>query len=111
MQFGVVLLAPAMEFIGSLEVKLKAKALRTIELLRHFGSQLPMPHSRKLADHDLWELRVRYSSNICRLFYFHHKSMIYIITSGYVKKSEKTSQTEIDRAIRIREQFMRGERR
>ena len=111
MQFEVVLLAPAMEFIGSLEVKLKAKALRTIELLRHFGSQLPMPHSRKLTGNDLWELRVRYSSNICRLFYFHHTGMIYVVTSGYVKKSKKTSQVEIDRAIRIKEQFMRGERR
>jgi len=111
MQFEVVLLAPAMEFIGGLEVKLRAKALRTIELLRHFGSQLPMPHSRKLSGQDLWELRVRQSSNICRLFYFHHKHVIYVIASGYVKKSDRTSQAEIERAIRIKEQFMRGEQR
>jgi hypothetical protein len=44
-------------------------------------------------------------------FLLYHKDMIYVVTSGYVKKSEKTSQAEIDRAIRIKEQFMRGGRR
>jgi len=48
MPFKVVLLERAMGFIKGLESKLQAKALRSIELIEHFGSQLPMPHSRKL---------------------------------------------------------------
>ena len=109
MQFEVILLGDAMDFIRSLETRLKAKTLRTIELLRHFGPQLPMPHSRKLTGYDLWELRVRQSSNIARLFYFHHGHRIYVVTSGYVKKSDKTSRGEIKKALRIKNEFMQGE--
>jgi hypothetical protein len=56
MPYEVILMKPAMDFIQSLEFKLQAKELRSIELLRHFGPQLPMPHSRRLAGHNLWEL-------------------------------------------------------
>ena len=97
-----------MDFIGGLGVKMRAKALRTIELLRHFGPQLPMPHCRKIGQHDLWELRVKYAGDICRLFYFHHQQTVYVLTSGYIKKSQKTSRTEIDRALRIKDEFGRG---
>ena len=96
-------------FIGSLPIKMRAKALRTIELLEQFGPGLPMPHSRKLSGHQLWELRVRFGSDICRLFYFHHKDAVYVVTSGYVKKTVRTSRSEIDRASRLKAQFLKEE--
>jgi phage-related protein len=111
MHFEVVLLEPAMDFIGRLEPKLQAKALRTVELLEHFGPQLPMPHSRKLAGYDLWELRVRQGTNICRLFYFHLGKVTYVVASGYVKKSDKTSPEELRRAAGIRDAYLKGENR
>ena len=110
MPFDVILLEPAIEFIGGLDAKLKAKTMRTIELLQHLGPMLPMPHSRKLVGHDLFELRVRQSNNICRLFYFHHEKRIYVVTSGYVKKSQKTSIGEIEKALRIKNEFERGDK-
>jgi len=107
-EYEVVLLEPALDFLRGLEAKLKAKSLRTIELLRHFGPALLMPHCRKLAGYDLWELRVRQSTNICRLFYFHRGHNIFIVTSGYVKKSDKTNPIEIQRALRIRKEYLSG---
>ena len=92
------------------ETKMQAKTLRTIELLRHFGPHLPMPHSRKISGHDLWELRIRQSSNICRLFYFSYRQNNYMITSGYIKKTDRTSKAEINRALRIRNDFEKEER-
>ena len=47
MPFEVLLLDEAGAFIDGLPVKLKAKTLRTVELLVCFGPELPMPHSRK----------------------------------------------------------------
>jgi phage-related protein len=90
---------------------MRAKTLRTIELLEEFGSALPMPHSRKLSGQQLWELRIRFARDICRLFYFHHRGAVYVITSGYVKKSDRTSRTEIDRALRLKAQFLKEEER
>jgi hypothetical protein len=109
MEFSVILLDPAMAFINRLEPKLQTKALRSIEMLRHFGPQLPMPHSKKLVGFNLWELRVRQGSNICRLFYFHQQQTTYVVASGYVKKSDKANVDEIQRAVRIRNAYLKGD--
>jgi phage-related protein len=108
MQYEVVLLEPATDFLRNMKGKLQAKAFRAIDLLGHFGPQLMMPHSKKLTGYDLWELRVRQAGMICRLFYFHHGNRIYIVTSGYVKKSEKTSAEEIRRALRLKAEYLGG---
>ena len=67
-----------------------------------------MPHSRKLFGYELWELRSRQSTNICRLFYFHLRKNEYIILSGYIKKTDKSSIEEIKKAIRVKELFLLG---
>jgi phage-related protein/DNA-binding XRE family transcriptional regulator len=99
--YDVELLSPAVEFLGSLEAKLRAKAPRTIELLRQFGPQLPMPHSKRLSGYPLWELRTKQGSSIVPMFYFAADRTVYVVASGYVKKTDKTSRSEIERAMRL----------
>ena len=111
MSCEVTLLDPARGFIAGLDAKLKAKTLRTIDLLAEFGSRLSMPYARKLTGHELWELRVRHGSDICRLFYFHRGHEIYVVTSGYVKKTDRTSAAQIARAERLRRRFVAEEDR
>jgi len=110
MPFEVELLQPAVNFLRGTDTKLRAKALRTIGLLRDFGLDLPMPHAKKLTGHDLHELRVRQGSNICRLFYFIHGASIIVVTSGYAKKRDKTDPGEIARALRLKAQYLSGEK-
>ena len=110
MPFEVILLGNAMDFIRSLEPKLQAKALARLSCY-DTCPQLPMPHSRKLSGYNLWELRTRQSTNICRLFYFHHRETTYVVTSGYLKKSDKTKVEEIQKAMRIREDSLEQERK
>lgn len=109
MAYEVRLLEPAVEFLQSTEPKLRAKTFRTIELLREFGAELPMPHARRLSGHELSELRVRQGSNICRLFYFLEGASVFIVTSGYVKKTDKTDRREIERALRLKAEYLQGE--
>jgi phage-related protein len=108
MKYEVVLLEPAMDFLRKLEGKLQAKAFRSIDLLGYFGPQLLMPHSRKLTGYDLWELRVQQAGSICRVFYFHSKDRLYVVTSGYVKKSDKTNPGEIRKALRLKAEYLGG---
>jgi phage-related protein len=49
---------------------------------------------------------VKQGSNICRLFYFHHKGTVYIVTSGFIKKENKTSKKELVKAEKIMNKFM-----
>jgi hypothetical protein len=102
MAYKVYLLESAEQFISDLEDKLKAKSFRTIELLRDFGPELREPFSKKISGYDsLFELRVKQSSNICRFFYFFEKDRIIIITSGYVKKDNKTSKDQLEKASKL----------
>jgi hypothetical protein len=99
MAYKVHLLESAEQFLSGLEDKLKAKSFRTIELLRDFGPELREPFSKKITGYNsLFELRVKQSSNICRFFYFFEKDRIIIITSGYVKKDNKTSKDQLEMA-------------
>ena len=108
MLYEVILLDPAKDFLVGLGEKLQAKAYRAIDLLAYFGPLLRMPHSRKLGDKDLWELRVQQAGMICRLFYFHDRERIYVVTSGYVKKTEKTSPDEMQKALRLKAEYLGG---
>ncbi len=97
---------PATGFVQKLAVKMRAKVLRTIGLLEQFGPQLPAPHAKALKNCDgLRELRIKQGSDIVRLFYFHHKGKVYVATSGYLKKTQKTNQREIARAMRLMKEF------
>lgn len=111
MGFDVRVLDLAADFLRQIEPKIRAKAFRSIELLKEFGPELPMPHARKLSGHELFELRVRQSSNICRLFYFMHGESIFVVTSGYIKKTDKTDQREIQRALRLKQEYLQGDER
>jgi len=46
MRYNVEVMSPAVDFINSLSPKLRAKALRAIELLKEFGFRLGEPHSK-----------------------------------------------------------------
>ena len=106
MNYEVELLDEAIEFILSLPVKMQAKVQRNINLLKEFGYLLPEPHSKKLKSvEDLYELRVKLGSDICRLFYFYWKDTIYILTSGYVKKTNKTDKNQIRKAVDLMKRF------
>jgi phage-related protein len=107
MEYTVIILEQAKEFLIELESKLRAKAYRTINLLKLFGPFLRLPHSKKIVGTEgLYELRVQQGNNICRLFYFHYNKEIYIILSGFIKKQKKTDPEEIKEALKIMKNYM-----
>lgn len=107
MHFEVKVLPPAHEFIRNLNPKMRAKVYRGIDLLKLFGFRLSEPHVKTFKNVEgLKELRVKVANDICRLFYFHHKEKLYVLTSGYTKKTDKTDKKEIQRALRIRNNFL-----
>ena len=99
---------PAEEFLDSLDTKMRAKALHSLSLLEEFGNQLREPYSKQLED-GLFELRIKFASDISRLFYFFVVNHTIVITNGFVKKTMKTPPREIERAKRYRADFNRKE--
>ncbi len=95
---------PAKEFILSLDKKMRAKMLRTIELLSSNGADLREPCSKSLGD-GIFELRAKVGSDISRVLYFFVVGRKVILTNGFIKKSQKTPVLEIERAKRYRAEF------
>jgi phage-related protein len=108
MNYEVEILPSAKEYIDGLSHKMQAKIVRAVELLKNFGYQLHEPHAKTLKNADgLKELRVKLATDICRIFYFHYRGRIYVATSGYTKKADETDRNEIERALRIKNAFLR----
>jgi phage-related protein len=107
MAHKVVILDEAKKFLDLLEPKMMAKSYRTIKMLSEFGTALTLPHSRKIVGtENLYELRIQIATNICRLFYFYYNDEFYVILSGFIKKQNKTDPKEIEKALKIRKQYI-----
>ena len=52
------------------------------------------PYSKPVGG-GLFELRIKFSSDITRIFYFFYVDNKIIVTNGFVKKSRKTPKEEI----------------
>lgn len=96
---------PAKDFILSLDVKMRAKMLRTIEMLRLNGYHLREPYSKSLDD-GILELRAKVGSDISRVLYFFVVGQKVILTNGFIKKTQKTPKEEIERAKRYKADYL-----
>lgn len=67
------------------------------------GDRLREPYSKHVQD-GLFELRVKFSSDIARVFYFLLRSKI-VVTSGFVKKTQKTPPQEIEKALACKQEY------
>ena len=101
---------PVLEFILGLNPKEQAKIYREIDLLEKFGNELHYPHIDSIKGkkyNGLLELRVEFSSNIFRIFFFLHKGNKAILLHGIVKKKQKTPKRELDIAMDRMNDYLR----
>lgn len=101
---------PVLEYLLSLDAKMRAKAFSEIELLEKHGTSLREPYSKPIKGKkykDLFELRIKFSSDISRIFYFTFKNNTFVLLHGYTKKTNKTSENELNRALKYKEDYER----
>lgn len=94
------------DFIRGLDKRMQAKALATIDILSEFGNRLREPYSKPIGD-GLFELRIKFSSDISRIFYFFIVDNKIILTNGFVKKATKTPKAEIELARKYKQDYER----
>ena len=97
---------PMQELLDSLEPKLLAKTLRSIDLLEKNGPLLREPYSKSLED-GIFELRTKQGSNITRVLYFFFIGKKVILTNGFVKKSQKAPKAEKELAKKYKADYER----
>ena len=95
---------PVREFLNSLDIKMRAKMYREIDLLVINGPELREPHSKHLND-GIFELRAKQSNGISRVLYFFFIGKKAILTNGFFKKTMRTPKREIELAKRYRKDY------
>lgn len=53
----------------------------------------------------IFELRIEYESNIYRIFFIFDEGNIVILFNGFQKKTQKTPKKEIEKALKIKEEY------
>ena len=99
---------PVLEFLSGLNDKMEAKVAWTISRLEEYGQELREPYSKPLGD-GIFELRVQFGSDISRVLYFFVVRGRVVLTHGFIKKTQKTPSSEIERAKRYRNDYLRRE--
>lgn len=103
-------IVPVTEFLLSLPEKHRAKAIWEIELLEEYGSNLKEPYASSVTGSKykgLWELRIKFASDISRIFYFMPVGNFFILLHGFVKKTKKTPEKELETALRYMKECLR----
>ena len=86
---------PVKEFLDSLTGKQANKITWVLELFED-TSIVPKQYFKKLKGTDgIWEIRIIFSGDILRLLGFFETNGNFIITNGFVKKTQKTPLNEI----------------
>lgn len=101
---------PVQDFLYSLNPKLRAKAFSDIELLKQLGTELREPYVKPVKGKDnkgLYELRIKFSSDIARIFYFTYYNNKFVLLYGFIKKTMKTPENEIKKARKYMEDYKR----
>lgn len=105
--FNTRFLEEADEFIASLKLKTVKKILYNIDL----AEQTNDPKLFKKLKKEIWEFRTLYDGQQIRLLAFWDKTnnehTLVIATHGFIKKVDKVPENEIERAVRIREQYFK----
>lgn len=96
---------PIEEFLDSLDLKMRAKMLRSIGMLKENGRNLREPCSKPLQD-GIFELRAQIGSNITRALYFFYIGNTAVLTNGFIKKTQKTPSKEIETAKKYRKDYL-----
>ena len=80
-----------------------------MSVLEEYGNALREPYSKPIGD-GLFELRIKFASDITRIFYFFIVGNKIILTSGFVKRTAKTPPSEIKRAKDYKDDYERRHR-
>lgn len=92
-------------FLNSLNAKDRAKIKANMDKLAELLNITAFPNKKltKYLRDGIFELRVNLKNTTSRNLYFFMSGKNIIFTHGFIKKTDKTPENEINKAIRIKE--------
>ncbi|MGD2034173.1 MAG: type II toxin-antitoxin system RelE/ParE family toxin [Bacteroidales bacterium] len=89
------------KFLLEQNQKIQDKIFKVIEIIETY-ERVPSNYLKAITGtKGLFEARIKLASDIWRVFCFFDKGKLVILLNGFAKKSQKTPEKEIDKAIRL----------
>lgn len=106
-KYKVIISEEVDKFLESINSKAKAKIFYNIHLVS--AGKVDKELLKKLEGTDIWEFRTLYGGIAYRLlsFFDPDEHALIITTHGFIKKTQKTPQKEIERAQAIRNEYLK----
>jgi phage-related protein len=98
--------SPVRSFLRDLDDHTLAKVLAVFKLIES-QTMVSSKYFKKFSGYDLWECRVEYGGRIYRFPAFWDKGSLIILTHGFEKKSQKTPEKEIKKALDYKADWQR----
>ncbi len=93
------------EFFVNQRQKVKDKIIWTFDLIEELH-RVPETYLKHIENTDyLYVIRVQQGTDIFRIFCFFDKGQLVVLANGFQKKSQKTPKIEIEKAIKIKEEY------
>jgi len=106
-KYAIIFLEWAKEFLDSLDDKTRKKVMYNVWKSRDVND----PELFKKLDGNIWEFRTKFLTNQIRLLAFWDKTgkeeTLVVATHGFIKKTQKTPKSEIEKAEKIRKQYFK----
>ncbi len=99
--------SPVQKFFDTLNSKQMQKTAWVLTLIKEFDN-IPVIYFKKLENtDDLWEIRIQQGSTKIRIICFFSKGKTIILTSGFIKKTQRTPKNEIEIAENRKKDYLR----
>ena len=85
--------------------KVKDKIIWTLNLIEDLP-RVPETYLKHIENTEgLFEIRVQQGSDIFRIFCFFDQGQLVVLANGFQKKTQKTPKQEIEKALKIKEEY------
>ena len=91
--------------------KVRDKIIKILDIIEQV-ERIPTTYLKYIeGTNGLFEIRVQLGNNIFRIFCFFDGNRFIILLTGFQKKTQKTPQTEIERAVRLMNEYYEEKRK
>jgi len=93
------------KFFEKQNKKVKEKIVWTFDMIEDL-QRVPETYLKHLENmNGLYEIRVQLGSDIFRIFCFFDEGQLVVLANGFQKKTQKTPKQEIEKALKIKEEY------
>ena len=99
------------DFYKGLDLKVKSKIKYVFELIKQV-EMVPKKFLAPMSGYEgLFEIRIEYESNIFRIFCCFDKGKLVVLLNGFQKKTQKTPKKEIEKAMKLKQEYFQQKKR